>query len=145
MEIVVGFVVATLEAVIPATTEALDMAGTVIVNVLVALMVTVLLIVMRDVTVPAMAEVVCAWAVIVSVRVTVDVKVVTDLLECSIDKRMLIASETCAAGKDFVMSQSSPWDRVRTSGYQPYSRPLAARSSRLLRLAQTSVVRYPKA
>lgn len=160
IETAVGFVFTILEAIgfdiVPATFGALDMAGKVIVNVLVALIVIVWSIVMSDVTVLAMAGEVCAWAVIVSVRVTVAVNVVLtfsvlslvvviDVLRGCIDIRTVICSDTGAPSSDFVVSQSLPSDAVRTSGYQPYSCLLAARLRRLLSSAQTSVVRYASA
>ncbi len=102
VETVVGFVLAALGVVgfdiVPGISGALDIAGRVIVNVLIALIVTVWLIVMSDVAMLAMgedvwAEDVWAWAVIVSVRVTVVVLtfstsklvVVSDVLNGSID------------------------------------------------------------
>ena len=160
IEIVVGFVVTMLEAngsdIVPATSGALDMAGKVIVDVLIALMVMVLPMVMMEVIVLATSGAVCASAVIVSIRVTVAVNVVVtssalrlivaiDVLKGSIDLRTLICSDICAAASDFVVSQSSPSDVFRMSGYQLYSSPLTPRLSRLLRSAQTNVMKYPRA
>ena len=130
IETVLGFVLKTLEVhefdIVSATSGALDMSGKVIVNLLVAFIVAVWSVVMSDVMMLDIFGDVCAWTVVISVRVTVNVVLtcstlrlveVIDVLKGSIDMRVVICSDTCV----FVVSQPSLSDLVRTSGYQPYS------------------------